>query len=1149
MKKTKKIMSMAVAVLMAGSMLPGVMLQNVSAATATNTNAGMSNIGSVTLSNFEDFEGFGEEGVEGTTLFTGTETEQTFNLSSYLTLSIKGEGNKAEIVKDPVTNSYALKITHTGDGGNIALSNWFSTKKSNLSATATAHAGYKARFEHYAADTWLKRFNAIVDSKDWYGIARIMGFGDSLYLDGIRDFSIGLQKNYSDKYLDGEMYYNSYNKVRVITHQGQTFAHVGNNKNPMARALFNITGATGATSANYYGKGSADEPTVIWLDDIYFETIDYKVKSATVGGVFEQGEPLTNVPVTAPINVKMTDAVSDDCVSGKYITLTDSEGSAVDFTVEKDSESGFTVYPMGQKTSENYTLTVKAGMKSTINNAVTTVTDKVIKYTTCADGLAFMGYIENMSFDDLEDQSYSKKAQNDTFLDGKIQIYYNTEGDSIAVTTDPVTGSKALKFTRALKNLKVGMSKYNYVFDKAYDSGKVTVDFDVRIANDNGGTVSFISFSDDGETGTAAEWHNVLYDGYWWAESAGHQEWTRKGRYSHDAYFPATMYIDFENDKFGGTVYRNVANIYKTNENTFSNTAETHTANVKYMNFVDFRDSNVTAGATADSEIYIDNLKIAHYDYQKLAVDSISKTQEKADINGEITITMNEEVADAYVTTANFMLLDTDGNPVEGYTVSKDANKIIIKTPTDLAYETGYFVSVKSGIASAIEAVMPMENIYTFAFTTKAWSPYIYEDNFEGYEIGDKWEGPQTVKLGNASVTLEAGDSIEYALDEATGKVGFKLVKGTATGNLDFKYIFPEGFKDGKYRVYVDERIENWSKAFYCWPALLDGDGVITSARGNRMTGSYWFVQTGNYKGTDRFGFDWSEVNDSRWISGYDVNKNYKVAGELTTGTAYRIGLLDPETSETTWSIVEPATDVDTLGGVSMRINGGETDLSKAIYKGTQNNDNGVAWIYSIAVEKVALEVKGSSVESALDSFDPVGKVTVSFNDRVASSKVNNDTVKLYKADTLVEDVAVTLSDNMKNVTIEPAEGWLYNTEYKIVVDGVEGYDAVVGTAKAKTFAFKTLKKTGFEIDDIELVEGGIVTTLYNNCDDNQKFITIGVAKDATGKITEIKFGDSGYVQANSNTNIAVEFDNAAASYELYVWDGIDTMNPLVKKN
>ena len=113
------------------------------------------------------------------------------------------------------------------------------------------------------------------------------------------------------------------------------------------------------------------------------------------------------------------------------------------------------------------------------------------------------------------------------------------------------------------------------------------------------------------------------------------------------------------------------------------------------------------------------------------------------------------------------------------------ANKV---TVTDLAYETGYFVSVKSGIESAITGVLPMESFYTYAFTTKAWSPYIYEDEFEGFEIGQKWEGPQTVKLGNASVTLEAGDSIEYALDEATGKVGFKLVKGTATGNLQGKY-------------------------------------------------------------------------------------------------------------------------------------------------------------------------------------------------------------------------------------------------------------------------------------------------------------------------------------------------------------------------
>lgn len=1152
MKKTKRIVSMAVAVLMAASMLPGAMLQNASAAAAVNKNADMYSAKTcVTSKNMEDFEGF-ELGTTWTANADGTTL--TSNISSFIDVKIKGAGNKAEIVED--NGSKALKITYVGSGS-VELFNYFTSNHSNSMGDQIVRAGAKTRFESFTEKANITEFNKMYNQAKGTQIGMLVcGKGKEVWINQF-DPKTGKQveddlTKYRDKYYSIASTYNRTTKLGTVESPNGTVTWQGANNYAFQAAEFTVTTASG----NYKGFDSATDAsgnavnTVIYLDDIFSERITYKVNDVTVGGVFDQGKTITNVPLNAPINVKLTDSVSEACVNSNYVTLVDSDGNAVDFAIEKDSDRGFTVYPKGQNVSKTYTLTVKSGIKSAFNESISTTAAKTVTYTTCADGLAFKGYIENMSFDDLEDQSYSKEGQNDTFLDGKIQIYYNTEGDSISVTTDPVTGSKALKLTRAQKNLKGGLTKYNYAFNPVVESGKVTVDFDVRMVCDNGSATNFISFGDSNTTGAAGSWTNRLNGNYWWRKSSGSEQWTNKGTWDRNVYFPAMMSVDLETDTFRGQVYRKygTSNQQLIDANwTFEQSAEKNTSNIGYMNIIDFR-SNVVGSTTEEINVYIDNLKIAHYDYQKLAVESVSKKENKADISGEIVLEMNAEVADADVTTANFMLMDTDGNPVEGYTVTKDANKIIIKTPTDLAYETGYFVTVRSGVTSSIDAVLPMDSFYTYAFTTKAWSPYIYEDEFEGFEIGQKWEGPQTVKLGNASVTLEAGDSIEYALDEATDKVGFKLVKGTATGNLDFKYIFPEGFKDGKYRVYVDERIENWSKAFYCWPALLDGDGVITSARGNRMTGSYWFVQTGNYKGTDRFGFDWSEVNDSRWISGYDANKNYKVVGELTTGTAYNIGLLDIETNEMTWSKVEPASDIDTLGGVSMRINGSETDYSKGYYKGTQNSDNGVAWIYSIAVEKVALEVKGSSVESALDSFDPVGKVTVSFNDRVLADKVNTNTVKLYKGDALVEDVEFAVSEDMRTITITPVEGLMYNTEYKIVVDGVEGYDAVVGTAKAKTFAFKTLKKTGIEIDDLEIVEGGIATTLYNYNEASQSFATVGVVKDATGKILEIKFGNSGTVGVDSTADLAVEFDNVGATYELFVWDGINTMKPLVKK-
>lgn len=161
---------------------------------------------------------------------------------------------------------------------------------------------------------------------------------------------------------------------------------------------------------------------------------------------------------------------------------------------------------------------------------------------------------------------------------------------------------------------------------------------------------------------------------------------------------------------------------------------------------------------------------------------------------------------------------------------------------------------------------------------------------------------------------------------------------------------------------------------------------------------------------------------------------------------------------------------------------------------------------------------------------------------------VNSNTVKLYKNGTEISCTYSVEDIYKKVVTITPTEGLLQNKDYEVLISGVGAYDSVAGSVSGISYTFSTEKGEDFTLAELEAVEGGIVSTLYNNTDSNASFITIGVGKNADGQIIEINVGTSGTVQANDNTSISVEMATAA-SYELFVWDSLTSMKPLVKKN
>ena len=673
---------------------------------------------------FEDFEGYTNEGAEGETLFTGTAAAKTYTLGSYLRLTVQGENNKVEIVTDPATNSKAMKLTYSGEGS-IVLENFFrgNANPKDYSADVIAKSGCKAKFEHYASHSWLKTFNAIVDWQNWYGIARIIGYGDSLAIakkDGrLNTFADGMTTTYSHEYLSTEMLYNSKNKDTVITEPNKEVKITGGNTNLPGAQRFELIDASAAIKPNYVGPGDAANPTVIWLDDLYFEIIDFNVKHINVGGFAAEKSP-ADIPVNAPIEVRFNDDCGDSALNKDNYSLTDASGNAVDFEIQRADGKNIRILPQKQAMGVKYTFTVKAGIAAAADDNVVVLNDNTVTYTTSESGLVFKGYVEDLRFDDWEDTTVEMKdvaSGSDAYdcLNGKIRLQRANAADLVSIETDPTTKSKALRIKRNATSSPE--TRCLLVLPEAYESGKIVVNLDMRVVEmPNGG--SMLNFGSSTTEGTSSKWYNIIYSPYWYANKQASGNWGNSGNFEGKPSSPVMMSIDYTNNKFIGEVYRDysdTAESYQQRSWDFGTPNRTDgTQNVKYMVL------GQVSGSKGD--IWYDNIRVAYYDYMDLAVEDISIPDTRAAIDDEITLTFNAEVSDDDLTTDKIgIITEVDGDFVKvDCDIKKDGNKVILTPKEKLNYNTSYMVNIPQGLTAKSADVKPTENDYMYSFTTAA---------------------------------------------------------------------------------------------------------------------------------------------------------------------------------------------------------------------------------------------------------------------------------------------------------------------------------------------------------------------------------------------------------------------------------------------
>ena len=845
-------------------------------------------------------------------------------------------------------------------------------------------------------------------------------------------------------------------------------------------------------------------------------------------------------------------------------------------------------------------------------------------------------------------------------------------GDSIEIAKDPVTGSKGIKITKSDKSTEITKVVFDYG-EVADDVVKIS--YDVRFQNHSKLLQGFPMLS------TGATWINYRNNIYW---SGTMNANTTFANWLNVAGDTNVQHIEFIHDPKAASNNTTVALIksngavYTGSYNVGAGQAfKTVTFNTDYATASEGASAHM-GQSTGDGVYWIDNITVEIMQL-RLENSSIKDGETAVSVKKDLILNFNEAVSE---TIKELIVVKKGAESLvygEDYTVtlSDDSKTVTIDAVGGKwEYETNYEVVIPE--TDGLTNMKPYSGT-KINFVTGKFSSVLVDDNFSYLTVGDRWEVPadetegKTVAIGeNISVKMQPGDSVEYAYDEVRGQYGLKLIKGITAGEMDFLYNFPEKYENGKYRVTVDERIAHHSKAHPYWPALLDGSGAVIET--GFYGSGYWIGRTGNF-GVDRFGVDWSAVNASRFIEGYGENNS--VVGEIITGIGCRIGTHNPETDIYQWS-KEPAITKTSLGGIRMKMNwtGSSSANWSTMYvpgsaKETEENPNndGIAWIYSVKVEEIRLDVIETSFEKSQLEFSPSEPLTITFNESLDLSTVNADTFKLYKGDELIDsyEYNVSLSENGKTVTLSPVAGLEYGTEYTIkitknvkptekVIDGlwdekiytikveeyenksnpdivwssipngsqnvdynidsiilstddvlldaatvtkdnikvyengveIDTYQVSVEEIFAVKVTFDGLKKdatykiivtglksggenslemtTDYELnfttrDDIytENVESKIsadgeksviTAELFNKSTTDVNYQVIGVLKDSEGKILSVNYGSNGIISANGYADITVEAvaNESAECFELYIWDGMGTMKPLVKK-
>ena len=460
-----------------------------------------------------------------------------------------------------------------------------------------------------------------------------------------------------------------------------------------------------------------------------------------------------------------------------------------------------------------------------------------------------LGVVEEYDFEDINLQEISEIGY---FLDGHLWIPNLMIGDSASIVEE-ADGNKALQITRKLENATKSSSKFVIVFDKAY-TGKVDISFDLKIKNNNGSVISFMTPGSSTSTGASSELNSQIAANYWYTrlkESNGYDNWGHMGQFG-DYWTPMTMTIDIDNGKFSGSTYRNygLSNQSTISKNwTFSNQT---VPDIKYFCVADINNNagNLMSNRTQDAVYLIDNIKVSHYDYPTMVAESEFNGKE-IDVNEAVEVSFNEAIAEEGLT-KNMFILKCDDEAVENYniTASSDAKTISVLPENGWDYGKSYTLTVKKDVTAKRGKVRPMSDDFEIAFSVKG---ILGELNIKA---GDRFNGSVTPE--NSGIT---GVNYSYQLQQEDGEYqDFDLSLIDEIGNYTLKIIAE---KDGKTQISEVSFTVIGEVAPMAQNVVISGDVIPDEF----LSGEYDFVdENGDAEGESEY----------RWLIASEEDGEYK---------------------------------------------------------------------------------------------------------------------------------------------------------------------------------------------------------------------------------------------------------------------------------
>ena len=653
--------------------------------------------------------------------------------------------------------------------------------------------------------------------------------------------------------------------------------------------------------------------------------------------------------------------------------------------------------------------------------------------------------ISVLDFDGMDEGTVT-----DTAINSKSGFYLERKtADSASIATDPKTGSKALKLTKAINNVDGDKLYFRYKFPEDITE-KTAVSFDVRVAK----ATRYIETIGSLATANWEKAINPRLKGGTLCSGDKSYEFDYKAALGNDY---ATFYYvtDPQNKNVMLSIYNSDGKcVFNTSEgytfgDNFSTIEFTMTANYPALGW------EYNADADEDGEIYVDNIKCETYQFNPTAF-SIKNGAQNVSKTEELYVSFNG-VPDASALTADNFKLYKNGalmNEAEYEISAHGGNSVAVMPKKGFVYGENYTLTAEAGITSGAETTAKAA---TTSFSIEKYNDETVLENitFENYEEGTQFTENYTNKRQtNGAIQfggLSAANTAKIVTDEATGSKALRMEKGSTGNVFEMWYQLDDEKTCGVYDLSYDLRIAKAAVSFR-------NMGMLTNSNWSNIFSS-------NLYGAD----------SSMWYKNFDhwIGINYKDVGYAVVHYDYKVDLdnrkvtykiTTPESTKT--DTVDFLSGTDTFGRFHFGMQLPTVQNAYPAWEYTEGEEvNGVAYLDNIKIiKKNAPEIVWTTPTDGAENVAVNSDITISTSVALDEDRVTKENIVLKDTAGNVPEYNVEVVGD-KNIRISPVSALEENTRYTVEISGIKtiGNGGLTMTGK-ESFSFVTSGKYDLNI-------------------------------------------------------------------------------------